>query len=163
MYHRILAWIILFTMALFAPFAIQAAKADVLADYVKANCIAGCVDPDVLQMAAEAAARTYDVDPRLLVAIAKKESGFRPKARNGSQTGLNQIHLRYHRAKFEGASPYDVFANLRVSAEIISECKSKNRNVLGVLKCYNGGGTVGYPQATMVAYREVKKLKVHWS
>lgn len=138
-------------------------KAVTLYGYVDQNCIKNCVDPDVLWMAAEAAGKNHDVDPRLLIAIAKKESGFRPRARNGSQKGLVQTHMRYHTKRYEGRSPYDVYANLDVGGEILKECMREGRSIASALRCYNGGGTPGYVAATLSVYREVKKLRIHSS
>lgn len=138
-------------------------KASTLYEYVDVNCFKGCVDPDVLWMAAEAAGKNHDVDPRLLIAIAKKESGFRPRAKNGNQKGLVQTHMRYHTKRYEGRSPYDVYANMDVGGEILKECMRDGRSVTQALKCYNGGGTRGYAAATLSVYREVKKLRIHSS
>lgn len=140
---------------------VPAAKPATLSQYVETKCITGCVDPDVLYMAAEAAGKDYDIDPMLLIAIASKESGFRPKAKNGSQKGLVQTHMRYHKKKYEGRSPYDPYANLDVGAEILKDCMDKTGSLSKALACYNGGGTKGYAAATVKIYREVKRLRVH--
>lgn len=130
-----------------------------MSDYIELHCKSQCVAQEELLRATYKAAKAYDVDPIMLLAIVKVESAFKPKAKAGSNTGLMQVHLRWHRAKFEGDKPMEVIPNLRVGASIYREYLDlENGNVVKALKRYNGYGDPGYVAKVQRAKGEISRL-----
>ena len=106
------------------------------------------------------AAAAHKLDNKLLLSVAYVESKFDVKARNGSSVGLMQVHLRYHRDKFKGASVFNPYANMFVGAQILKECMNKtNNNVKKALRCYNGGGDKNYSTKVLKQLQTFKKEK----
>lgn len=128
--------------------------------YISKHCKSGCVDAGVLYTALKDAAQEHQVDPEGFLAIIRTESGFKPKARNGSSVGLSQVHLRYHRSKFKTKNYFDVYDNVRVGMGIFAACKKQRKTTEGALVCYNGGGDPKYVSKMNVRLAEVKRLEL---
>ena len=111
---------------------------------------------DSIVVAADMAASAHKLDSKLLLSMAYVESKFNTKAHNGSSVGLMQVHLKYHRDKFKGASVFNPYANMFVGAQILKECMDKNNNnVKKALRCYNGGGDRNYTAKVMKRYQQL--------
>lgn len=120
----------------------------------------GVVSSSSLIAAVDMAASAHKLDNKLLLSVAYVESKFDVKARNGSSVGLMQVHLRYHRDKFKGASVFNPYANMFVGAQILKECMNKmDNNVKKALRCYNGGGDKNYPAKVLKQLQVFKKEK----
>ena len=120
----------------------------------------GVVNSSSLIAAVDMAASVHKLDNKLLLSVAYVESKFDVKARNGSSVGLMQVHLRYHRDKFKGASVFNPYANMFVGAQILKECMNKmDNNVKKALRCYNGGGDKNYPAKVLKQLQVFKKEK----
>jgi soluble lytic murein transglycosylase-like protein len=121
---------------------------------------AGVVNSSSLIAAVDMAASAHKLDNKLLLSVAYVESKFDVKARNGSSVGLMQVHLRYHRDKFKGASVFNPYANMFVGAQILKECMNKmDNNVKKALRCYNGDGDKNYPAKVLKQLQVFKKEK----
>ncbi|HUH39372.1 MAG TPA: lytic transglycosylase domain-containing protein, partial [Castellaniella sp.] len=86
----------------------------------------------------------WELDPQLLLAVIAIESRYNPFAESsvGAQ-GLMQIMTRVHRDKLPGAggSQLTVFnpvVNIRVGAQILSDCIRRRGSLTGGLACYVG-------------------------
>lgn len=111
---------------------------------------------DSIVAAADMAANAHKLDSKLLLSMAYVESKYNIKARNGSSVGLMQVHLKYHRDKFKGASVFNPYANMFVGAQILKECMTKHKNsVKKALRCYNGGGDKNYTVKVMKRYQQL--------
>ena len=100
------------------------------------------------------AAKKYDLDPHLILAIIAIESSFNPFAESGAGAqGLMQIMPKYHKDKlqrFEQANPalsYNI--NIMVGAQILKEYLDAHSSLNIALLRYVGVGANGkstYPQ-----------------
>ena len=84
----------------------------------------------------------YDLEPSLILAVAKKESRFNPDVQGGGAVGLMQIIPSIHKeriARLRVQDIYDPYENMMVGADILS-CLCKRYDDIGyVLMCYNMG------------------------
>lgn len=97
--------------------------------------------------------RDMDLDPQLLLAVIAIESRYNPYAEShmGAQ-GLMQVMTRVHKDKFAalGEGPLAALhplANIRVGAQILSDCIRRRGSLDGGLACYvgaTGPGDGGY-------------------
>lgn len=86
----------------------------------------------------EQAARRHDLDPRLLAALVKQESGFRADARShAGAIGLTQ--LMPGTARELGVDPHDPIANLNGGARYLSQQLDRFGSVPLALAAYNAG------------------------
>lgn len=96
------------------------------------------------------------LDPMLILAVMRHESGFNPKARSayGAQ-GLMQVVPRWHRDKLRGRSLYNPEVAIEVGTQVLSDCWTKFKgHTFRSLGCYLGGNPNKYYariQATHVA------------
>lgn len=81
------------------------------------------------------------IDPILLIAMMKQESGFRPTAKsNHGALGLMQVMPRWHRDKLRGRNPYSIDVSIEVGTIVIRDCLAKHNNSkTKALSCYSGG------------------------
>jgi hypothetical protein len=95
----------------------------------------------------DGAGREYGINPALLYAIAKAESGLNPNAvgnnTNGTQDiGLMQINtVHLNELAQQGISKNDLFdptINTRVGAKVLKQCVDKHGASYEALNCYNG-------------------------
>lgn len=95
------------------------------------------------------AAQQYQVDPYLLMAIAKVESGFNPRALNKNKNGtvdrgIMQINSVWdkHLVKY-GIDPKWVWHpcyNVSLGAMVLRHCQDRYKYVWKAVDCYNKGG-----------------------
>lgn len=130
-----------------------------LEELVNKHCKSGCVDSYVLQDAVTKAEEAMDVDYRVILAIVLIESGFVVKAMNRGNKGLMQVLIKYHKAKFNGVSYFDVYKNVEVGTRIYKQCLDRLRSTVQAAKCYNGGGNKRYAAKFTQAYREVMSVQ----
>ncbi|MFN3264120.1 MAG: lytic transglycosylase domain-containing protein [Aquificaceae bacterium] len=118
----------------------------------------------------ERAGKTYGVDPYLLYAIARVESGLNPRAinrnRNGSwDRGIMQINTAWDGYLLRhGVDPRWVWEpcyNVQVGAMILRKCINTYGNTWRAIDCYNKGNRAREnSQYVWRVYREWKRLYV---
>lgn len=91
-------------------------------------------------------AQRHAIDPALILAVIRTESGFREKAKsNHGARGLMQVIPYWHRDKLKGRNPLDAKVSIEVGTQVLSDClKKHNGNRLKALSCYSGGGGKKY-------------------
>jgi len=110
-------------------------------------------------------AAEFNVDHKMLLAIAKVESNFYPHAISSSGAyGIMQIIPLWHKDKIlkarkELGNPeiFSVNTNMYIGANIFKDCLKKSGNNLKALKCYSGK-TPGYEEKVMAYYYKIQKL-----
>lgn len=129
-----------------------------MTEYINGRCGNNCFHAStMINEAVQIASESHMVDPHVIVAVMQVESRFNPKAQNMSSKGLMQVHLRYHRDKFKGTNPMNVYANVYVGTYILKQCMDKQQgNLAKALRCYNGGGDPGYVKKVLTALNSVK-------
>ena len=137
--------------------AFNAVGGTTLDEQIQKHCKTKCVDSTVLLDAAVAAADSFDVDFRLILAVIAIESGFIVKAKNRGNVGLMQVLLRYHKGKFK-RNVFDPHENIRVGTSILKECSKLGRSTKRILTCYNGGANPHYGNKVLAEYREFKNV-----
>jgi soluble lytic murein transglycosylase-like protein len=88
----------------------------------------------------------FEVDPLMILAIAKTESHFDKHAiSSAGAMGVMQILTKWHIDKMMVAknllgnpSPFDIDTNIFMGAWVFKDCRSKNKSVESQLQCYNG-------------------------
>ncbi len=104
-------------------------------------------------------AEAYKLDPKVVKAIIKVESGGDENAvgDNGNSVGLMQIQPRFnaHRLK-EGESLLDPQVNIRVGCELLSELMEKYGTLDEALTAYNAGHDTGNREYANRVYEEMK-------
>lgn len=88
--------------------------------------------------AIEAAAGRHGVDPRLLAALVRAESGFRPQARS-SAGAIGLAQLMPATARGLGVDPYDPAANLDGGARYLRDMQRRFGSDALALAAYNAG------------------------
>jgi len=81
-----------------------------------------------------------DINPKLLLALIKTESGFIKNAKsNHKAIGLTQIIQKWHKKKLKNRSPLNPVVAIEVGTLILKECFVSNKNnEVKALSCYNG-------------------------
>lgn len=110
-------------------------------------------------------ASEFNLDPKLLLAIAKVESNFYPHAISSSGAyGLMQVIPLWHKDKIlkarkELGNPeiFSINTNMYLGALILRDCTKRNRTIMKTLQCYSGK-TPGYEEKVMVNYYKIQKL-----
>lgn len=142
---------------------VKSARADPLEHYIGKHCNKGCVDSQLLRMSLLYAKEQTGVDPHLMLAVIKVESGFKQKAlnrKNGRSVGLSQVQVKWHTEKFATQDQYDVFDNIRVGAVIFKACEEKHKgNRKRGLWCYNGHQKRGLQQYAEKVLRILAQIK----
>ena len=150
-------WLVVLAMSLFS--GVVSAK-ETLGEYIDRHCKTRCVSEMQLLTAAVRTAEELDIDFRILIAIAKLESGFKPMARNAQSFGLMQVNYPVHKRKFTSKNIVDPFQNVRVDGIIFKECLNRSRgNIRIAFRCYNGFGKGGDPQYVTKAIRTLHDVK----
>ena len=153
---------ILLAILMFSSHTVSArtpVKVTTLKQYIKAACPRSCISDVLLTTLLKEESQRLRVDYRDFLAIVRVESSFNSKARNGSNVGLSQVHLKYHKKKFKG-NPYDPRDNVKVGLSIYKACLTKakgNRNK--AYTCYNGGGDPQYVSRVNKARNTIINLK----
>lgn len=84
-----------------------------------------------------------NMNPTLILAVMAIESSFNPFAQShvGAQ-GLMQVMTKVHSDKYDQyggkLAAFDPLANVRVGAQVLSECIRREGSIEGGLKCYVG-------------------------
>lgn len=88
----------------------------------------------------------HKIDPFLILAVIKKESAFKPIARNRSKaSGLMQVIPYWHRDKIRGRNIFSVPVNIEVGTLVLKDCLDRNyQNLNKALRCYSGGAGIKY-------------------
>lgn len=150
--------LMIFILSLFSGVASSAT----LSQYIQKNCTTHCVDEHTLLSSTVSAAEWLDIDFRILIALAKVESGFKVNAKNGKSFGLMQVNYPVHKKKFTSSHITDPYQNVRVGAMVIKACLNRfHQNTIKAFRCYNGlgkGGDPRYTQKVVAALSEVKQL-----
>lgn len=91
-------------------------------------------------------AAEYEIDPLLVLAVAKNESGFRDKVTSSAGAkGMMQVIPKYHQDKLKKRDPYKISVSIEVGTMIIKEyLNSANNNMRRALNKYSGGGGKHY-------------------
>lgn len=99
---------------------------------------------------------TTGIDPTIILAIMRTESGFRTNAKSGyGAQGLMQVVPRFHKDKLKGESPFNIQTSIRVGTQVLTDCLRKHKgNSYKALNCYSGGGGSKY-------YRTVSGFKAN--
>ena len=89
---------------------------------------------------------SYDIDPTLVMAVIKKESGFNAGAKGdgGRSLGLMQIQPRWHQARMDRLGCPDLlnpYHNVTVGTDLLAELSRSGKSVEWVLMAYNGGAS----------------------
>lgn len=136
-------------------------NANSYAEYINGRCGNNCIHVgNMINEAVQIASELHKVNPDVIIAVMQVESNFNPKAQNKSSKGLMQVHLKYHRSKFKGTSPMNVYANVYVGTSILRECMDKRQgNLSRALRCYNGGGDPEYVKKVLTAINSIRKNK----
>ena len=109
---------------------------------------------------AYAQADKQDIDPMLVLAVARTESGFKATAKSSEgAAGLMQVMPRYHKKALAGRSAFNPEVSIEVGVGILKYCSDKSKeNVLKTLNCYSGGGGKKY-MSRVLSYK--KELSTH--
>lgn len=105
------------------------------------------------------------LDPLLLLAIAKNESGFREKVRSSAgATGMMQVIPKYHREKLNNRDPMLMRVSIDVGAKIVREYMSKaNNNLRKALNFYSGGGGKKYYANVSKTHKQIATHLIEYS
>lgn len=97
--------------------------------------------PIDVQAACDIYGAQYNICPELLEAIIYHESRYQPDVENGTCKGLMQINTPCHKErmeKLEITDIYDVYENVHVGADYLSELFEEYEDVGMVLAAYHG-------------------------
>ena len=150
----------LFIVLMMSMATFSAANAATLHEVISKYCRKDCVSAEQLTSAAKRAARGFKIDYRAVIAIVHTESKYHTHARNGSNVGLTQTLLFYHKKKFRGTNYFDVEDNIFAGMQVFSDCFIKMKgSYSGAFGCYNGGGDPKYTTKIMRNYAMIKELE----
>lgn len=94
----------------------------------------------------EKTAKRNGLDPRVIKALIKEESGWLSSAEgdDGESVGLMQIQERWHKERMKRLGMTDLFnpqQNITVGCDILAELLGKYGNYKDALSVYNSGNT----------------------
>lgn len=116
------------------------------------------------------ASQKYNVNPYVLYAIAKTESGLRPYAINTNTNGtrdigIMQINERWIYKLNKDGYPiriehlYDPRINIHMGAYVLRLCMNKYGNTWQAIDCYNKGNkATGYSKYVYNVYNNLTKI-----
>lgn len=104
------------------------------------------------------------VDPLLVLAVAKTESGFRSNiSSNAGAKGMMQVIPKYHKEKLQSRDPYRVSVSIEVGTKIIKEYLSaSNNNTRKALDKYSGGAKQYYTKVSRT-HKSISKHLVEYA
>lgn len=104
-------------------------------------------------------AKRHNVDPLLILAMTRHESGFRTKAKShAGAKGLMQVIPYWHKDKIRGRNIFDTAVNIEVGTKIIDDCLYKHKdNVKRALNCYSGGAGIEYYQRIASSHKQMRQ------
>jgi len=103
----------------------------------------------------------YDIEPSLILAVAKKESRLNPDAYGSGAVGLMQIIPSCHRERIERLQVqnlYDPYENMMIGADILSSLCKRHNDIGYVLMCYNMGEGGASAKFKSSGYSEYAKI-----
>lgn len=88
----------------------------------------------------------FEMDPKLVLAVMRTESGFREKAKSWyGATGLMQVVPRWHLKKLKDRDPTNLVVSIEVGSQVLKDCLKRFRNDKAKgLNCYSGKGGQKY-------------------
>lgn len=141
------------------PAQVQALRSYIARKYKVAHNVTGALIYMAFQVGKE-----KNLDPQLILAVIAIESRYNPYAEShvGAQ-GLMQVMTRVHKAKFDNylegtLAVLNPEANIRVGAQILSDCIRRRGSVEGGLACYvgaTGPGDGGYGAKVLAERRRI--------
>jgi len=107
----------------------------------------------------------YQVDEKLILAVAKVESNFYKHAISESGAmGVMQVIPSWHKDKIKDARAslgnpevFNINTNIYLGTRILKDCLSRFIKVSKALMCYSGN-TKGYDTKVLNTYEQIKKL-----
>lgn len=106
-----------------------------------------------------------NLDPVLVLAVMRHESGFNPDARSpyGAQ-GLMQVVPRWHREVIRGRSLFNPEVGIEVGTKVLRDCFDKfNGHTYKSLACYLGGNPSKYYQRIYASHIDMRTdVKKGW-
>ena len=126
-----------------------------------ANTVTNDIVVNIVAAAHKYAAKA-NIDPVLILAIIKAESGYKHKAANKyGARGLMQVVPRYHRDKIGNRDILNISTNIEVGVQILDNClKSRKEDLNKALSCYSGGAGKKYLSNIRNAYYGLKRSDV---
>lgn len=124
--------------------------------YAAPASLAGAIVDEVSQVG-----RQLQIDPLLLLAIIAVESRFDPQAQSprGAQ-GLMQVHTPVHAERFASlggvTAAFDLAANIRIGAQILSEYLSRHGSTDLALKHYVGAARMAHDSGYAVKVSRIR-------
>lgn len=113
-------------------------------------------------------AKEFNVEPTLILAIAKVESGYNPLSiSTAGALGLTQVVPQWHlkkilvaRANLPTPELFDINTNIYLGAWVISDCIKQFKNESKALLCYNGSNAApnGYDLKVQAAKKHIEKF-----
>lgn len=113
--------------------------------------------------------KQFNVDPMLLLAIQKVESGYNKHSISvAGAFGVMQVIPKWHLEKLHEARKvlgtpevFDINTSIYLGAWVFRDCLDKFKSTMSALLCYNGSNASpnGYDSKVMAAYLDIKKRK----
>lgn len=105
----------------------------------------------------------HDLDPTLLLAMMRTESGFNERAKSPvGAKGLMQVLPRWHKDKLKGRSPFNAEVSIEVGATIFKDClDSRKGNVRKSLYCYLGGAQAAYSSKVLGYKKDIQRSIIY--
>ena len=104
----------------------------------------------------------YNICPEFLMAIIETESSGNPNAENGTCKGLMQISERWHQDRMRRlgvTNIYDVYGNILLGADYISELQERYEDIGLILMIYNGDSKANdYKNGTVPISKYAEKI-----
>lgn len=106
-----------------------------------------------------------NLDIKLVLAVAKVESGFDPHAFSSSGAmGVMQVIPSWHKDKIREAKKvtgtpelFNINTNVYLGTRILSECINRFEKLIRALQCYSGN-TEGYEKKVLAEYKRLSEI-----
>ena len=103
----------------------------------------------------------FNLDPKLMLAIARQESNFNKYAISSSGAyGIMQVIPVWHKQKVVDANKvlgnpeiFNINTNIYLGARVYSECVKKTKAINKALECYYGKPRTGYAKQVLAYYK----------
>ena len=101
------------------------------------------------------------VDPMLVLALMRQESGFNPTAVSSEGArGLMQVLPRAHRKELKGKSATNIDTNVELGIQIYADCLKSKGTMRGALNCYSGGAGKKYHNSVLAYERHAQRYVI---
>ncbi len=115
------------------------------------SCSAFCATTQEVKQNIIRQSKAMDVDPAIMLSIAKAESGFRQEAKAGNNIGVFQLST--HIAKTMGINPYDLDDNIKGGIVYYKNMYNKFGSMELAVAAYNtGAGAITRNGNTVPSY-----------